>query len=227
MVLAWRRDLDAFANLEMANERASARDSSELDVTSACQDLYTEVRELIIEPEWFLLYRISETMNRLIAPALATVCGIATGTYFHNVYVSYRSRSCFTDNYCSSRSVPTRAAEASSRKRRKECTTIPATTWRRHVRPCLPFLWETPANGPSSPPTKTDHEIPDINNDKSIGAEVKQHLQDAKEEAVSTIQHAQQTAKTEVAPKKAWWGLGMFGASQGGEESPRENSKTN
>ena len=101
---------------------------------------------------------------------------------------------------------------------------------------CEPFLSSTscillqhPTNLvlPGSPPTKHDPAIPDVDNDRSIGAEVKQHLQEAKEEATSTIQHAKDHAKTEVAPKKAWWGLGFFGASQGGEESPRENGKTN
>jgi hypothetical protein len=101
------------------------------------------------------------------------------------------------------------------------------------VEPCKDlFLTPSPSTptdiaAPHSPPTKLDHEIPDIDNNKSIGAEVKQHLQEAKEEATSTIQHVRNQAKTEVAPKKAWWGLGFFGASQGGEESPRENDKTN
>ncbi|CAD0098699.1 unnamed protein product [Aureobasidium mustum] len=112
-------------------------------------------------------------MNRLIAPALATVCGIATA------FAAFQ---------------PELQKQAAERE------------------------------GQNVQEFQQQH---DVNNDKSIGAEVKQHLQDAKEEAVSTIQHAQQTAKTEVAPKKAWWGLGMFGASQGGEESPRENGKTN
>jgi hypothetical protein len=84
-----RRDLDAFANFEMANERASARDRS--DPTSPAPRLETEVRELIIEPEWFVLYRKSETMNRLIAPALATVCGIATGMHSFNAPLSHDS----------------------------------------------------------------------------------------------------------------------------------------
>ncbi|CAC9889722.1 unnamed protein product, partial [Aureobasidium pullulans] len=65
----------------------------------------------------------------------------------------------------------------------------------------------------------------DINNNKSIGAEVKQHLNEAKDEAMTEIQHIKNEAKTDVAPQKAWWGLGLFGASQGGSESPREGEK--
>ncbi|KAG9513796.1 hypothetical protein KCU99_g7013, partial [Aureobasidium melanogenum] len=126
-------------------------------------------------------------MNRLIAPALATVCGIATAV------AAFQPE------------LQKQAAEREGKNVQQ-------------------FQQQ---HGGAIPPTKIDHETPDINNDKSIGAEVKQHLQDAKEEAMSTIQHAQQTAKTEVAPKKAWWGLGIFGASQGGEESPRENGKSN
>lgn len=98
------------------------------------------------------------------------------------------------------------------------CKPLPPSTLPQHALISLPFC---------SPPTKQDPAIPDVDNNKSIGAEVKQHLQEAKEEATSTIQHAKDHAKTEVAPKKAWWGLGFFGASQGGEESPRENGKTN
>lgn len=77
----------------------------------------------------------------------------------------------------------------------------------------------------SSPPTSHDPSIPDINNNKSIGAEVKQHLNEAKDEAMTEIQHIKNEAKTDVAPQKAWWGLGLFGASQGGSESPREGEK--
>lgn len=77
----------------------------------------------------------------------------------------------------------------------------------------------------SSPPTSHDPSIPDINNTKSIGAEVKQHLNEAKNEAMTEIQHIKNEAKTDVAPQKAWWGLGLFGASQGGSESPREGEK--
>jgi hypothetical protein len=91
----------------------------------------------------------------------------------------------------------------------------------------FPFCFPTTNILPYSPPTKLDPAIPDVNNDKSIGAEVKHHLQEAKQEATATIQHVKNQAKTEVAPKKAWWGLGFFGASQGGGESPRENDKTN
>ncbi|KAI5236073.1 hypothetical protein E4T42_09546 [Aureobasidium subglaciale] len=84
------------------------------------------------------------------------------------------------------------------------------------------------------PPTSRDPEIPAIDNNKSIGVEVKERLQEAKDEAMSDIQHARahakneiQQAKTEVAPQTAWWGLGLFGASQGGAESPKEDGKTN
>jgi hypothetical protein len=130
--------------------------------------------------------------------------------------------------------IPTRTAETSSGKGRKECRRIPTNTRWSHVShphplPLPPLL--VPLTNifhpPSSPPTSHDPAIPDINNDKSLGAEIKHHLQEAKDEATSTIQHAKDHAKTEVAPKKAWWGLGMFGASQGGEESPREGGKTN
>jgi hypothetical protein len=127
-------------------------------------------------------------------------------------------------------SIPTRIAETSSRKRRKECRRVSTNTRWSHV--CLslhlPFYFLTssllpPTNIlPHSPPTKQDPAIPDVNNDKSIGAEVKHHLQEAKQEATATIQHVKNQARTEVAPKKAWWGLGFFGASQGGEQSPRE-----
>ncbi|KAI4757217.1 hypothetical protein E4T52_09355 [Aureobasidium sp. EXF-3400] len=126
-------------------------------------------------------------MNRLIAPALATVCGIATAV------AAFQPE------------LQKQAAEREGKNVEEFQKT----------------------HGGAIPPTKLDHAIPDVDNNKSIGAEVKQHLQEAKEEATSTIQHARNQAKTEVAPKKAWWGLGFFGASQGGEESPRENDKTN
>lgn len=42
---------------------------------------------------------------------------------------------------------------------------------------------------------------------------------------MTEIQHIKNEAKTDVAPQKAWWGLGLFGASQGGSESPREGEK--
>jgi hypothetical protein len=94
--------------------------------------------------------------------------------------------------------------------------------------PLYPLYHHLLTPSPHSPPTKLDPPISDVNNDKSIGAEVKHHLQEAKDEVTATIQHVKNQAKTEVAPKKAWWGLGFFGASQGGEESPREgNDKTN
>ncbi|KAH0294535.1 hypothetical protein M436DRAFT_47349 [Aureobasidium namibiae CBS 147.97] len=125
--------------------------------------------------------------KRLIAPALATVCGIATGI------------SVFQPEF------QKQAAEREGKNVEEF----------------------QQAHGGAIPPTKHDPAIPAVDNDRSIGAEVKQHLQEAKEEATSTIQHAKDHAKTEVAPKKAWWGLGFFGASQGGEESPRENGKTN
>ncbi|THZ17565.1 hypothetical protein D6C89_08721 [Aureobasidium pullulans] len=80
-------------------------------------------------------------------------------------------------------------------------------------------------HGGAIPPTSHDPSIPDINNNKSIGAEVKQHLNEAKDEAMTEIQHIKNEAKTDVAPQKAWWGLGLFGASQGGSESPREGEK--
>ncbi|THX72137.1 hypothetical protein D6D05_07975 [Aureobasidium pullulans] len=80
-------------------------------------------------------------------------------------------------------------------------------------------------HGGAIPPTSHDPSIPDINNNKSIGAEVKQHLNEAKNEAMTEIQHIKNEAKTDVAPQKAWWGLGLFGASQGGSESPREGEK--
>jgi hypothetical protein len=125
-------------------------------------------------------------------------------------------------------SIPTGITKTSSRKRRQECRRISTNTRWSHV-----FLLSLPSTStpltypPSSPPTSHDPAIPSISNDKSLGAEIKHHLQEAKDEATATIQHAKNHAKTEVAPKKAWWGLGVFGASQGGEESPRENGKTN
>ncbi|KAI4743655.1 hypothetical protein E4T50_05968 [Aureobasidium sp. EXF-12298] len=148
-------------------------------------------------------------MNRLIAPALATVCGIATGMHSFNAPLSHDSEHVLL--------TPIAAVAAFQPELQKQAA-------EREGKNVQQFQQQ---HGGAIPPTKIDHETPDINNDKSIGAEVKQHLQDAKEEAVSTIQHAQQTAKTEVAPKKAWWGLGIFGASQGGEESPREDAKSN
>jgi len=90
--------------------------------------------------------------------------------------------------------------------------------------PTLPSTYPTNLSI-SSPPTSHDPSIPDINNNKSIGAEVKQHLNEAKNEAMTEIQHIKNEAKTDVAPQKAWWGLGLFGASQGGSESPREGEK--
>ncbi|CAD0084988.1 unnamed protein product, partial [Aureobasidium vineae] len=134
----------------------------------------------------------------MVAPALATVCGIATGTYSLNACRPKSGHILLTPLTAVAAFQPELQKQAAER----EGKNVEESQQQHNAH---------------------DREIPDINNDKSIGAEVKQHLQEAKQEAVQTIQHAQQTAKTEVAPKKAWWGLGIFGASQGGEESPREN----
>ncbi|CAD0114111.1 unnamed protein product [Aureobasidium uvarum] len=160
-------------------------------------------------------------MNRLIAPALATVCGIATGMLPISVISRHALLTPLTAVAAFQPELQKQAAEREGKNVEE--------FQQQHNGAMYDFLSHSFIRIPTDirplpvPPTAHDREIPDINNDKSIGAEVKQHLQEARQEAVQTIQHAQQSAKTEVAPKKAWWGLGIFGASQGGEESPREN----
>ncbi|KAI4754791.1 hypothetical protein E4T52_13794 [Aureobasidium sp. EXF-3400] len=124
-------------------------------------------------------------MNRVIAPVLATVCGVATAVAAFQ---------------------PELQKQAAEREGKN-----------------VEQFQEQ--HGGAIPPTSHDPSIPDINNNKSIGAEVKQHLNEAKNEAMTEIQHIKNEAKTDVAPQKAWWGLGLFGASQGGSESPREGEK--
>ncbi|CAD0027767.1 unnamed protein product, partial [Aureobasidium pullulans] len=162
-----------------------------------------------------------------IAPVLATVCGVATAVAAFQPELQKQAAEREGKNVEQFQEQHGGAIFASFLSILHLCIhstlhPISATLLLLTLPPYLPptqLISQSPA--PNIPrPLYTRHQQQQIHRRRS-----KTTPERSKDEAMTEIQHIKNEAKTDVAPQKAWWGLGLFGASQGGSESPREGEK--